>query len=62
MFAKPVIGYEIITFNLSKWFVFEFITFKKLPDIMSYYVADGWCFNDLHDGEKSETYFLVVHQ
>ena len=43
MFELPVTVYEIFTFNLSKWSVFESMTFNKY--MMSYNVAEyvlGW--------------------
>ena len=50
-----VLVYETVKFNLSQWFVFEIMTFKKLVNIMSYNVAEfviGWSFNGLRNGEK----------
>ena len=40
MFAQTVTIYETIKFNLSKWFVFESMTFKKNVNIMSYKVVE----------------------
>ena len=40
MFALPVTVHEIMTFDLSKWSVFESMTFKKWVNIMSCNVAE----------------------
>ena len=37
MFALPVTAYEIILFNLSKWSVFESMTFREYDIIISSY-------------------------
>ena len=55
MFTKPVTVYEIITFNLSKWSLFESISFQKYANIMCYNVAEyviASHFIDLHDDEN----------
>ena len=65
MFVLSVILWEIITFNLRKWYWFEFCTFKKLVKVMSYNVAkyvNGWHFYVQQDSEKmadlSQTMFV----
>ena len=65
MLAQTVTAYETIKFNLSKWSVFESITFKKWVIIMIYNVAEyviEWRFNGLYDRENmadlSQTVFV----
>ena len=64
LFALPVTVYVVITFNISKWFRFESVIFRKKVNFLSYIVVEyivGWL--GCHcDGEKqadlSQTVFL----
>ena len=62
IFALPVTVYNTIKFNLSKWSVFESITFKKYVNIMNYNVAQyviGLRFNSLHGGETNGGFISI---